>query len=156
MNGLRASEWVTHNNKNVSRVGVIPQCNLIRQDKHSQKWIFMYALLVSHALTIEHEKSVSLPLSQWLKIFKNVTYQNASEASYVYIFQLYHSGWQSPKIYLTCWNSAFFDMRHFWVFLPTMQGFKSCFHLVEKSGGIRVQTFKMNVARSALKMRLFN
>ena len=108
MNGLRASEWVTHNNKNVSRVGVIPQCNLIRQDKHSQKWIFMYALLVSHALTIEHEKSVSLPLSQWLKIFKNVTYQNASEASYVYIFQLYHSGWKSPKI------SHLLKIMHLW------------------------------------------
>ena len=61
MNGLQSVEEELYYNKNVSRVGVIPQCNLIRQDKHSQKWIFMYALLVSHALSIEHDmKKVSV------------------------------------------------------------------------------------------------
>ena len=46
----------------------------------------MYALLVSHALSIEHEKSVSLPLSQWLKIAKNVTFQDAAKrAAYTFL-----------------------------------------------------------------------
>ena len=46
----------------------------------------MYALLVSHALSIEPEKSVSLPLSQRLKIAKNVTFQDAAKrATYTFL-----------------------------------------------------------------------
>lgn len=60
----------------------------------------MYALLVSHALSIEHEKSVSLPLSQWLKIAKNVTFQDAAKRA-TYTFLSFITVVENRQKYLT-------------------------------------------------------
>ena len=72
----------------------------------------MYALLVSHALSIEHEKSVSLPLSQWLKVAKMSHFKMQRNELHTHFSVL--SQWlKIAKNISPTRNYAFFDMRHF-------------------------------------------